>query len=80
MTRSPTPELQRAIQFLLNPGLAKERQTPLPDRPDYDCLSRYASELGQEFSPDAVKEAFRQIMRARLVASRKLSRTGGGKR
>ncbi len=80
MKRSPGPDLQRAIQFLSSPDLAKGPRAPLPARPDYDCLARHASELGHELSPGAVREAFRQIMRARLVASRKLSGTDGDDR
>ena len=67
MKRPPGPDLQRAIRFLSGPGLA---QAPLPARPDYECLARRASDQGHDLSPDAVEEAFRLIMRARLVAMR----------
>jgi hypothetical protein len=71
------PELQRAIQFLSS--LAKGDRGPLPDRPDYEGLARLASEFGHELSPGAVKEAFRLLMRARLVALRtKPGNHGGG--
>ncbi|HET9639685.1 MAG TPA: hypothetical protein VFP12_10795 [Allosphingosinicella sp.] len=72
MTRSPGPDLQRAIAFLSSLDLAKGHQAPLPARPDYECLARHASELGHELSPSAVQEAFRLIMRARLAVTRKL--------
>lgn len=71
MKRSPGSDLQRAIEFLSSPDLAKG-QAPLPARPDYECLARLASELGHDLSPGAVQEAFRLIMRARLAVTRKL--------
>lgn len=80
MKRSPGSDLQRAIEFLSNPDLAKGHQAPFPARPDYEYLARHASELGHELSPGAVQEAFRLIMRARLAVLRKLSHTDGGDR
>lgn len=77
MKRSSGSDLQRAIEFLSGPDLVKGRQAPLPPRPDYEFLARHASELGHDLSPSAVKEAFRLIMRARLVALQRLSQTGG---
>jgi hypothetical protein len=68
----PPTDLQRAIEFLSDPELATG--TPLPDRPDYESLARRASELGHDLSPDAAAEAFRLVMRARLVAARRLAR------
>jgi hypothetical protein len=68
MKRSPAADLQRAIEFLSGPDLAKG--APLPARPDYEFLARRASEPGHDLSPGAVQEAFRLIMRARLVVSR----------
>lgn len=62
------PEIQRAILFLS--GLAGSPGAPLPARPDYEALARRASELGQDLSPGAVEQAFRLMMRARLVALR----------
>lgn len=75
MIRTPGPELQRAIQFLSGPDLAEGDREPLPARPDYEALARRASELGHELSPDAVKQAFRLLMRARLISLRKNPRT-----
>lgn len=77
MKRPPGSDLQRAIEFLSNPDLVKGHQAPFPARPDYEYLARHASELGHDLSPVAVQEAFRLIMRARLVALRKLSHTDG---
>lgn len=74
MRRPSGPVLQQAIQFLSSPELAKGAS--LPARPDYEELARRASELGHALSPDAVQEAFRLIMRARLVASRTLRSSG----
>jgi len=71
MSRSPGSDLQRAVEFLSSPDLGEG--APLPPRPDYDFLARRASELGHDLSPGAVGEAFRLIMRARLVGQRKLS-------
>lgn len=76
MKRSPSSDLQRAIEFLSDPDWAKGHQAPLPARPDYKFLARHAAELGHNLSPNAVQEAFRLIMRARLVAhgaSRRIS-------
>lgn len=80
MKPSPSSDLQRAIEFLSNLDLAKGRQAPFPARPDYEFLARHASEPGQDLSPGAVQEAFRLIMRARLVVSRKLSHADGDDR
>ena len=80
MKRSPSSDLQRAIEFLSNPDLAKGHQAPLPARPDYEFLARHAFELGYNLSPSAVQEAFRLIMRARLVVLGKLSHTDGDDR
>ena len=77
MKRAAGSDVQRAIEFLSSPDLAKAHQAPLPARPDYECLARRASELGHDLSPGAVQEAFRLIMRARLVGSMRLSRTDG---
>lgn len=79
MKRTSGPELQRAILFLSRVDLAKGHQAPLPARPDYECLARRASELGHELSPSAVMEAFRLLMRARLVAFQ-ISHTDSGDR
>jgi hypothetical protein len=77
--KAPTgSDLQRAISFLSGPDVAKG--TPLPARPDYEFLARRASELGHDLSPGAVQEAFRLIMRARLVGLRTLSGSEGGDR
>jgi hypothetical protein len=80
MKRSPGSDLQRAIEFLSSSDLAKGRQGPLPARPDYEFLARHASEHDHDLSPGAVEEAFRLIMRARLVALRKLSHAAGDDR
>jgi hypothetical protein len=77
MKRSPGLDLQRAIEFLSSQDLAKGHQGPFPARPDYEFLARYALELGYDLSPGAVQEAFRLIMRARLVALRRLTLGGG---
>jgi hypothetical protein len=71
MRRSSDPDLQQAIEFLSNPDLAKNLHAPIPGRPDYEYLARLASRLGHDLSPGAVKEAFRLIVRARLIASPK---------
>lgn len=68
--RAPGPELQRAIQFLSSPDLAEGDRGAFAARPDYEGLARRASQLGHELSPGAVQEAFRMLMRARLVALR----------
>lgn len=80
MKRSPSSDLQRAIEFLSNPDLAKGHQAPFPAQLDYEFLARHALELGHKLSPGAVQEAFRLIMRARLVVLRKLSHTDGDDR
>ena len=80
MKRPPGSDLQRAVEFLSGPDLAKDRQAPLPARPDYEFLARRASELGHDLSPGAVQEAFRLIMRARLVVLRKRSHAEGDDR
>lgn len=72
MKGSPGPDLQRAIEFLSNPDLAKGLPAALPARPDYEFLARHACERGHDLSPDAVEEAFRLILRARLVLVRNL--------
>ncbi len=76
MKRSPGSDLQRAIEWLSNPDLAQG--TPLPARPDYEFLARHASGPGHDLSPGAMREAFRLIMRARLVASRRRPHTDSG--
>lgn len=70
MMRTPGPELQRAIRFLSSADLTEGDRGPLSGRPDYEGLARRASELGHELSPGAVKEGFRLLMQARLVALR----------
>ena len=80
MRRSPGSDLQRAIAFLANLDTAETRQAALPALPDYECLARRASELGHELSPGAIREAFRLMMRARLVALSRPSPTDGGDR
>jgi hypothetical protein len=80
MKRSPGSHLQGAIEFLSNPDLAKGHQAWLPARLDYGFLARHASGLGYDLSPGEVQEAFRLIMRARLVATRKLSQADGDDR
>lgn len=79
MKRPPGPDVQRGIEFLSNPDLADGRKAPLPDRPDYQALARRASEHGHDLSPDALQEAFRLMMRARLLVlgKRQASATGG---
>jgi hypothetical protein len=78
MKRPTGSDLQRAILFLSGPDVAKG--TLLPARPDYECLAGRASELGHDLSPGAVREAFRLIMRARLVGLRNPSGSEGGDR
>lgn len=62
-------DVQRAIEFLSGPDSAGLRRLPLPPRPDYERLARHAAELGHALPPDALREAFRLILRARLLAS-----------
>ena len=76
MKRPTGPDIQRAIQFLSTAELAEGGETGLPGRPDYEFLARHACGLGHDITPGAVREAFRRIMRARLVASHRLSNRG----
>ena len=78
MTSPPRPDLQRAIAFLSSPALAKDGQPPLPTTPDYDALARRACASGYDVSHGAVEEAFRLIMRARLVAQARTNRADRG--
>ena len=78
MNRPSGPDIQRAIEFLSTAALADAAEDSLPDRPDYDFLARRGSGLGHDVTPGAVKEAFRRIMIARLVASHKPWSGGGG--
>ena len=71
MNRPSGPDIQRAIEFLSTAALADVGEVSLPDWPDYDFLARRGSGPGHDVTPGAVKEAFRRIMSARLVASRK---------
>ncbi|HYW14861.1 MAG TPA: hypothetical protein VE891_01725 [Allosphingosinicella sp.] len=80
MKRPLGPDLQRAIEFLSSPDLANSDQGSLPARPDYEILARHASGLGHDLSPDALREAFRVMMRARLMVLRKPPRTAGDDR
>lgn len=80
MKRPAASDVQRAIQFLSSPEFAGGRHGPLPARPDYEFLARQASGLGHNVSPGAVREAFRLIIRTRLVLPRGLSRSDGGER
>jgi hypothetical protein len=79
VNRPSGPDIQRAIEFLSTAALADSAEDSLPDRPDYDFLARRASGLGHDVTTGAVKEAFRRIMSARLVASRKPWSGGGGR-
>jgi hypothetical protein len=63
-------EIQRAIDFLSGPEL-EAMSASLPPRPDYEALARLARGLGHELSPGAIREAFRTMMRARRLGSRK---------
>jgi hypothetical protein len=74
MTGDRGSEVQRAIAFLSSPELGDGRSWALPPQPDYEALARRALELGHHLSPGAVEEAFRMMMRARLVPSRKPAR------
>jgi hypothetical protein len=67
MTVLSGPDIQRAIDFLSGPASGKMQGEALPARPDYDAIARYAGELGHDLSPEAVREAFRLMMRARLL-------------
>lgn len=73
MKRLPSADLQRAIEFLSSPDFATEAS--LPPHPDYESIARCASEAGAPLAPDVLREAFRLIMRARLVALSKPVRT-----
>ncbi len=70
MTADRGSGVQRAIDFLSGSKSREMVPDTLPPRPDYQALARLALELGQDLSPDAVQEAFRLIMRARLAAVR----------
>ena len=61
-------DVQRAIRFLSGPDSTAPDRLPLPPVPDYESLARHAAQLGHDLPPDALREAFRLIMRARLVA------------
>ncbi|HYI38912.1 MAG TPA: hypothetical protein VE053_01180 [Allosphingosinicella sp.] len=65
--------VQGAIDFLTGPELNDLPRAALPPRIDYDPLTRHARDLGYDLSPGALQEAFRLLMRARLLASRKRS-------
>ena len=80
MKRSAGPDLQSAIQFLSEAGLGEGSRALPPGRIDYESLSRLALEAGHEVSPEAVRDAFRLIMRARLAASRRPPPGDGGDR
>jgi hypothetical protein len=69
VSRPSGSDLQRAVRFLSSPEFAK--RSDLPPNPDYRFLAACASEPGHELSPEVLQEAFRLIMRARLVALRK---------
>lgn len=66
----PGSDVQRAIEFLSGPDWTEGLQAALPPRPDYESLARHASGLGHDLSPDALKEAFRLVMGARLIGLR----------
>jgi hypothetical protein len=70
MKRSPRSDVQRAIEFLSDSDLFGPHGVPLPARPDYQFLARQASDLGHDLPPDAVQQAFRLMMRARLLVMR----------
>ncbi len=70
-------DVQRAIDFLSGPKLWEMAPAKLPHRPDYEALAQRARALGHDLSPGAIQEAFRLIIRVRLLASRKHSRIEG---
>lgn len=77
MTAERGSDVQRAIAFLSSPEPGSIPRAALPPHPDYESLARHARDLGHDLSPGAIQEAFRLILRARLLASRKLSRIDG---
>lgn len=76
MTLPATVEVQRAIAFLSKVASAKDGEPPLPPTPGYDALARRACASGCDVSAEAIEEAFRLIMRARLVARGRNPGTG----
>lgn len=65
--------IQGAIDFLTGPALGGLPRDALPPKADYEPLASHARDLGYDLSPDALQDAFRLLMRARLLASRKPS-------
>lgn len=63
--------VQGAIDFLTGTALGDLPAAALPPRPDYEPLARHARDLGYDLSPGALQEAFRLLIRARLLATRK---------
>jgi hypothetical protein len=63
-------DVQRAIDFLSDPRLREVDPATLPHRPDYEALAQSACALGHDLPPGAIQEAFRLMMRARLLARR----------
>jgi hypothetical protein len=70
MSEGRRSEIQRAIDWLSGPDLQDLHRGVLPPHPDYDALARHARLSGRELSPDAIREAFRLMMAARLLARR----------
>lgn len=70
-------EVQRAIDFLSGPDAAQLHQCPLSPHVDYDAIVQRGSELGHHLSADGLREAFRCIIRARLLSIWRSDRNGG---
>jgi hypothetical protein len=66
MTAKRRSDIQRAIDFLSG-KLGAIDPAALPPKPDYEALARYAGQLGHDLPPAALAEAFRLMMRARLL-------------
>jgi hypothetical protein len=60
-------EVQQALDLLSSPKLWERPAATLPHRPDYEALTERARLLGRDVSPAAIREAFRLLMRARLL-------------
>lgn len=70
MTPPDSREVQQAIDFLSNLDPREVSPAALPPRPDVDALVRIAEQRGLPVRGAALREGFRIMMRARLLASR----------
>jgi hypothetical protein len=71
VTASSSADLQQAILFLSRLPAGTDDRDSLPGTVNYAALARRARASGLDVSPGALEQAFRLIMRARLLASGK---------